>query len=607
MKPAAARVGPPGLPLALTVGITGHRRAAIDPERGPQIAAEIASILSEIEESLHDFQARITGSGTFEESPPTITLVSPLADGADQIAAQAAIERGWRLQAILPFVREEYVRDFEHEDPAQLFEDLVERAHCVLELPGSRDDEPAAYLLAGRATVAHCDILIALWDGAPPRGRGGTAEIVENAVSAGVPVVHVPVKKERSTDLLWTAFDPQVMTRSGHERAIRRPFDRSMLDWVIEGMIGPPPDLVERRHFQEFRSERVRPFSARIEFPLLLNLAGVKRFRLSALRDSDYRRAIAEEWRHYRTQCSECHGIDTPLDQLEQAYGWSDRLASHYAQTFRSGHVFNFVLAATAALIGLSAFLVPHHQLGLAIAEFLVALAVIANTLLGSRSEWQRRWLDYRQLAERLRPMRSLKLLGVAAPDNPAARTDPLPRRWVDWYAAGIWRSMGCPAGRLDAASAARLIDAVRRLEVDGQIAYNERAARQADLLDSRLGRLFNILFLATLATALSVIIGKAVAPAWVAEHQNWLTLISAGLPATATAVFGIRSQGDFAGSAQRSQSTAQTLKAIAAHLDEERGDLSRSADLIEQAARAMLADLDEWRLVIKRSELEMV
>jgi hypothetical protein len=48
-------------------------------------------------------------------------------------------------------------------------------------------------------------------------------------------------------------------------------------------------------------------------------------------------------------------------------------------------------------------------------------------------------------------------------------------------------------------------------------------------------------------------------------------------------------------------------LKAIAAHLDEEGGDLARSADLIEQAARAMLADLDEWRLVVRRSELEMV
>ena len=30
------------------------------------------------------------------------------------------------------------------------------------------------------------------------------------------------------------------------------------------------------------------------------------------------------------------------------------------------------------------------------------------------------------------------------------------------------------------------------------------------------------------------------------------------------------------------------------------------AADLVEQAARAMLVDLDEWRLVLKRSELEM-
>ena len=151
------------------------------------------------------------------------------------------------------------------------------------------------------------------------------------------------------------------------------------------------------------------------------------------------------------------------------------------------------------------------------------------------------------------------------------------------------------------------MIAAVRHLEVDSQVAYNESAARQAEILDRRLGNLFNLLFLATLAAALAIIVGMTLAPQWIDSHQDWLTLVSAGLPATATAVFGIRSQGDFAGSAHRSQSTAQTLKAIAAHLDEEGGDLARSADLIEQAARAMLADLDEWRLVVRRSELEMV
>ena len=599
--------GPPALPLALTVGVTGHRLAALEPERRPALTAEIGAILDLLEQSLLSFQARMAGTGTFGEGPPTITLASPLADGADQIAAQSALERGWRLQAVLPFVREEYQRDFLNEDPAQTFSDLLGRADCVLELPGQRDDEPGAYLLAGRAVVAHCDLMIALWDGRPPRGRGGTAEVVESAIGAGVPVIHVPVQVGQSTDILWSAFDPQVMTRSGHERAIRKPLDATRMDWVIEALIGPPADPVERFHFQQFKAERSHRFSARIEFPLLLSVAGVKRLRLRNLREADCRRAIADEWQSYRAQCVDCHGMTAPLDLLEQAYGWSDRLAGHYAQTFRSGHVFNFVLAATAALIGVSAFLLPASQLALAVAEFVVASAVIANTLLGSKREWQRRWLDYRQLAERLRPMRSLKLLGVAAPDNPAARTDPLPRRWVDWYAGGIWRSMGCPNGRLDRQRAASLVAAVRQLEVDSQVAYNESAARQAELLDRRLGNLFNLLFVATLAAAFAIIVGMTLAPDWIAAHQNWLTLVSAGLPAMATAVFGIRSQGDFAGSAHRSQSTAQTLKAIAAHLDEEGGDLARSADLIEQAARAMLADLDEWRLVVRRSELEMV
>ena len=599
--------GPPALPLALTVGVTGHRLAALDPERRPALTAEIGAILGLVEQALLRFQARVAGTGTFAPGPPRITLASPLADGADQIAAGAALQRGWRLQAVLPFERSEYARDFAHEDPALTFDNLVEAATCVLELPGDRGDEPAAYLLAGRAVVAQSDLMIALWDGEPPRGRGGTAEIVEQAVGAGVPVIHVPVQSGRTTDILWTAFDPRVMTRSGHERAIRRPLDAARINWAIEAIIGPPADLAERRHFHDFLNERGHRLSARIEFPMLLTLMGVRRIRLRHIRERDCRRAIAAEWGAYRARCVGAPGTDVPLDLLEQAYAWSDRLAGHYAQTFRSGHVFNFVLAATAALIGLSAFLAPRHQLTIAIAEFLVAVAVITNTLAGSRREWQRRWLDYRQLAERLRPMRSLKLIGVAAPDNPSARTDPLPRRWVDWYAAAVWRAIGCPSGRLDRAGAQRLIAAVREREVDSQIAYNEGAARQAEQLDRRLGGLFNLLFAATILAASAIIAGMVLAPEWIDSHQDWLTLLSAGFPATATAVFGIRSQGDFAGSAQRSRATAQTLKAIAAHLDEEGGDLARSADLIEQAARAMLADLDEWRLVVKRSELEMV
>jgi hypothetical protein len=88
-------------------------------------------------------------------------------------------------------------------------------------------------------------------------------------------------------------------------------------------------------------------------------------------------------------------------------------------------------------------------------------------------------------------------------------------------------------------------------------------------------------------------------------DWGNWLTLVSAGFPALATAIFGIRFQADFGGDALRSMATANTLRQI----DEELRKqvlLSRAADLAEQAARFMLSDLDEWRLVNQQRDLSV-
>ena len=74
-------------------------------------------------------------------------------------------------------------------------------------------------------------------------------------------------------------------------------------------------------------------------------------------------------------------------------------------------------------------------------------------------------------------------------------------------------------------------------------------------------------------------------------------TLVSAGFPALATTIFGIRFQGDFGGDALRSLATADTLGQIDHELRKD-PKLSRAADLTEQAARFMLSDLDEWQLV---------
>ena len=568
------------------------------------MAARLSEALDRIEQAAIALYRREQES--FAADPPLFTLVSPLAEGADQMAAAAALARGWQLQAVLPFDRAAYVADFDDEESRNRFQQLVEAAACVLELPGDPQDPLEAYVMAGRGTVAHCDILLAIWDGLPPRGRGGTGEIVELAINRGTAIVHLPMAGDLPIEILWSAFDPHVVTWTGHDRNVHRPFDEEHLALLLDATLALPPDPRERQFFAQFARERQRRVRARLEYPLLLALTGVGRLRVNHWREARSVAAIDEEWRNFVAGCSDCHGVSAPLELLHKAYGWADRMATYYAQTFRSGHIFNFVMAAAAVLLGLSSFALPASKLNLALAEMLITLAIIINSVAGVRQEWHRRWLDYRQLAERLRPVRSLKLLAIAAPDPPGNAANPVAHRWIDWYAASVWRALGCPHGRIAPANATQLSEAIVRHELEPQIDYNERSAAQIEKLDRRLARFGMGLFVATLVSSTIVIFGLIYDPDWVENTNDWFTLLSAGFPAVGTAIFGIRFQGDFGASALRSRSTAQTLAAIRDQMASGEPSLNRSADLMEQASRAMLADLDEWRLIIQQLDLSV-
>jgi hypothetical protein len=263
------------------------------------------------------------------------------------------------------------------------------------------------------------------------------------------------------------------------------------------------------------------------------------------------------------------------------------------------------VLGGFAVCIGLATFMAPRLRFEEAALEMLITLAIMLNAVVGTREEWHRRWLDYRQLAERLRPMRTLKLLGIAAPDPPGTESDPVPRRWIDWYAGGIWRAMGCPSGSISPSGAARLAEAIADHEVEPQVRYHRRNAGQIHLLDHRLEQIGSLLFGATLLVSLATLAGLALGADFVERYGNWFTLVSAGFPALGTAVFGIRFQGDFGGDAVRSMAAADTLGLIDQELRKQ-VSLSRAADLAEQAARIMLSDLDEWRLVNQQRDLQV-
>jgi hypothetical protein len=596
------RAGPPQLPFVLSVGVTGHRAEVLPAGTLPALRGRIREVMIMVADAGRELLER--EQGCFARDAPRMRFVSPIADGADQIAAEVALELGWELQVVLPFDRPTYRATLANDEARERFDEIIQRASCVLELPGRRENELDAYVMTGRATVAHCDMLIAVWDGLPPRGRGGTGEVVQLAITRGTAIIHLPLDPNAQPRLLWSAFDPTVLTFFDDPTA-ERPLDRDDMDALLQGLLMPPPDEQEQDFLKRFRRERLRHFRARIEYPLLLAAAGVKRFKPRSFTDRFYQAMIREEWERYRVGCSEALNIEAPIDGLEEAYSWADRLATHFAQTYRSGHIFNFVLGGVAVCLGLSAFMLPHLKFGEALFEMLITTAIILNAHIGTKQEWHRRWLDYRQLAERLRPMRSLKLLGIAAPDPPGTQTNPVPRRWIDWYASGVWRAMGCPSGAIDAACANRLATAIADHEVEPQVSYHRRNAIQIELLDHRLEQIGTMLFFATLIVSLATIIGYAVNAAYMEIYGNWFTLVSAGFPALGTAVFGIRFQGDFGGDAVRSMATAYTLGQIDEELRKEI-TLSRAADLAEQAARIMLSDLDEWRLVNQQRDLSV-
>lgn len=156
----------------LRVGITGARR--IPQERLETIAADLSALLRYVRD-----EARAFGVGR-------IVMISPLAEGADRLAAEAALTLGFDLFAPLPFPAREYERDFP--DSVDGFRSLAARAR-ILEFDGGRGDcETASYEAVGRFVATQSDVLVALWDGKPAKGRGGTADIVRFAVRRGVPV-----------------------------------------------------------------------------------------------------------------------------------------------------------------------------------------------------------------------------------------------------------------------------------------------------------------------------------------------------------------------------------------------------------------------------------
>lgn len=113
--------------------------------------------------------------------PPFIG-VSSLAAGADQRFAEAVVHLGGELHVVLPGGN--YESSFGSEDSRDRFKRLLTEATEVEQLDYPEPSEEA-YLAAGKRVVDLCDVLLAVWDGLPSHGIGGTADVVEYARQVG--------------------------------------------------------------------------------------------------------------------------------------------------------------------------------------------------------------------------------------------------------------------------------------------------------------------------------------------------------------------------------------------------------------------------------------
>jgi hypothetical protein len=172
----------------LVIGVSGHRD--IREEDRHHLESKVKEILLKLRED-------------YSETP--LVLISPLAEGADRLAAKVAIapHMGVRLIVPLPMPIDLYEQDFESlaviETPLgtvavdsssrEEFRALLNKAQVRFELGlahGNRLETIAKqgphrdrqYDLVGKYIAQQSQILIALWDGVESDRAGGTASVV---------------------------------------------------------------------------------------------------------------------------------------------------------------------------------------------------------------------------------------------------------------------------------------------------------------------------------------------------------------------------------------------------------------------------------------------
>lgn len=558
----------------LVVGVTGHRKLR---------EAEIPALRAQVRDFLLDLQRR------YPELP--VLLLSSLAEGGDQLAAQVALDLGLRVIAPLPMAVELYRDDFDDvsrpvfDRQLQRVEMLVlplrhDSHHQAIAQPGLARDQQ--YAQAGIFVSSHCHILLALWDGRDSDKLGGTAQVVRFHLQGSVPG---QIDRRRRVALARLGLDEDTLVyhlqanREDHtdeDRAdgVSQPgrWLTADEDIVAHDLLPPAFDLMFQRQ-AEFNAD-VRKYSPAIR----------EAFELESARDPDP---------------GPC-----PIESLFVATDW---MARTYQR--RVGHVLRIVYLLAAAM-GFAFFTYTHinaHSLviNLFLVFFLAGLGVV---VLARRREWQRKHLDYRALAEGLRVQSYWRRAGIVDLTSPAfAHDNFLQKQDVELgWIRNVMRGASLDGLRMPAKAGPSQVEAVIRdwigtPDSGGQLRYfSTTSARRA-----RLHHRAEMLGLACLWAGVGISVLLAIFARRLGTHEQHVLVSTMGILSVAAAVHEAYAYKKADKELIKQYRFMQRIFGAARRRLTGCNDLAEKRQVLRTLGEAALAEHAEWTLMHRERRLE--
>ena len=530
-------IQPPSIPTTVRVGVTGHRKLTDEP----LMRARIRDVLSQLDQRL-------------QHTPHTFTVVSPLAEGADRLVAGEVLN--WHasggmpkpsLEVPLPLPEADYRQDFHTQASQDEFSDLLQSAVIKLDPPTGISRE-TAYQQVGHYVVHHCDILVAIWDGEPAAGTGGTAEIFKYA-----------------HEFSRTIF--QIDPGSGEIKQING------LDHSLEALL----------HLDTYNNEH--------------------------LSDQAFKKAVEDLYNEFNQKAEKIGlNLEPLLDHLLPQYIQADMLAKKYQSRHSIAGGAIYLLATLAVAIVAIQKILLFQFASLVFLEVLAMILILLWIYLSSKGDWHRKWIDYRSLSERLRSAIYLSLVGADCTSNTSSADNLFDgsREWMIKAFETIWER--CSESNLNKQIPINsLKEFVLDSWINSQMMWFTEKGEQHRHRHERLAQLGVVFFGLTLVAAL--IHATRIIYLWIPESnqipEDWLTLFAIVFPAAGAALAGSRVHRDYERNAERYASMVPVLKIIIEQI-ESSNDISKLTHWMEKANEVLLSENQDWRMAFLFQKLEL-